>query len=124
MRSNVFAVRSGADEWKMSGEGNFQFNYGGQSGLTTVALDGTNVVFYSTADGGGALAVCWYWFTGADMTAFDIEFYDRDGGFDFEWALDPSGNQFDIQSVACHEFGHALGMDHSGVAGATMSPVR
>lgn len=29
-------------------------------------------------------------------------------------------NQFDIQGVACHEFGHALGLGHTTVAGSTM----
>lgn len=118
----LLAVRSGADEWKMSGEGNFQFVYGGQTAIATVALDGYNTVFYGGADGGGALAVCWYWFSGSNLSAFDIEFYDRDGAFDIVWAIDPTPTQFDIQGVACHEFGHALGMDHSGVAGATMYP--
>ena len=118
----TLALRSGADEWKMSGQGNFAFAYGGDTAITAVALDGTNAVYYAGGDGGGALAVCWYWFMGSNMSAFDIEFYDRDGGTDFVWSVDPSPSEFDIQGVACHEFGHALGMDHSGVAGATMYP--
>lgn len=33
----------------------------------------------------------------------------------------PSGD-FDVQSVATHEIGHALGLDHSGIAAAVMYP--
>jgi hypothetical protein len=31
-----------------------------------------------------------------------------------------AGNLYDIQSTSCHEFGHALGLGHTGVTGSTM----
>jgi hypothetical protein len=118
----IAAIQAAADEWLLSGQANFQFNYQGTSSQNTVAFDNTNVVFYSDTDGNGALAVCYWWTSGGQHDNFDIEFFDRDGTWDFDWSVNPVGNQFDIQSVATHELGHAVGLGHSNQAGAVMYP--
>lgn len=39
-----------------------------------------------------------------------------------QWAVGAAANSFDIETVALHEFGHILGLQHSNVAGSVMFP--
>jgi hypothetical protein len=52
-------------------------------------------------------------------TGWRIRYYDW-----WSWQDGPGsvGSGVDLQGVACHEYGHALGLDHTGVGGATMLP--
>ncbi len=53
------------------------------------------------------------------LTDADIEFNPAD---QFSTAPTPPRGSFDVQAIATHEFGHALGLDHSGLASAIMFP--
>jgi hypothetical protein len=55
----------------------------------------------------------------SQMIDADIEFNPQ---IQFTTTTAPGPNQFDLQSVATHEIGHLLGLDHSGLAEAVMFP--
>jgi Matrixin len=53
------------------------------------------------------------------MADADIEF---NPSVQFTTSLSPSANTFNLQSVATHEEGHLLGLDHSGIGHTVMFP--
>lgn len=118
----IAAIQAAADEWTLEGGSNFAFQYQGTTSVETIAADGINSVYYSNTNSNGALAVCYWWSIGGNTSNFDIVYYDGDGSWDFVWATNPTFNQFDIESAGVHEFGHALGLDHSPVIGSSMYP--
>ena len=98
-----------------SGGANFDFAFAGET--NSAGGTNSNIVSVLSGSSGGTLA-----FVQTPISnGWTMKFYD--GGI--SWADGPGTigfNQYDIQSVACHEFGHALGLGHTGVGGATMTP--
>lgn len=98
-----------------SGGANFDACYAGLA--TSSGVMGQNIISELAGSNGGVLA-----FTElpASPGGWRILFYSV-----WEWADGPGAiaggnNTFDMQGVGCHEFGHALGMGHTTVGGATM----
>ena len=57
---------------------------------------------------------------GSQIIDADIVFWDE--GFKFFAGTSGCSGGFYIEDIAAHEFGHALGLGHSTVSGATMYP--
>ncbi|RME71315.1 MAG: hypothetical protein D6776_10430 [Planctomycetota bacterium] len=89
-------------------------------------LDGTSFVFFDETNATGlftgasqVVALTTVMFDGAGrIVEADLVFNGRDHSF----STDLSPGTFDVQSIATHEIGHYLGLDHTGVYGATMNP--
>jgi len=100
-------IQTAAATWSNAGA-DFAFTYGGESTLTSVAEDGTNLVFFSTSPPGGGsyIAATYIWSTGTSITECDLVFNDRD----YTWwnGSGSCSSKMDIQNIATHEFGHFL----------------
>lgn len=80
-----------------------------------------NVISASQASlGAGVLAVTFPSANGWQIFFNDPNFLWEDAPGSF--FCNAQQSNFDIQGIACHEFGHALGLGHSGVNAATMFP--
>jgi hypothetical protein len=112
------AMQAGADIWNTVGA-DWQFTGGGSTSAGTGAcnsssgMDGSNTVGWGSQSG-STLAVTCTWHNGGNAVEFDMEFDP-----DWDWTTG-SPMEVDLQSVATHEFGHALGLGHSNDDDAVM----
>ena len=73
---------------------------------------------FRNASNGSTIATTYWWSNGSGILDADIVFWD--GGFRFYSGTSGCSGGFYIEDIAAHEFGHALGLGHSSLTGATM----
>ena len=83
--------------------------------VNSMAFSNTN---FGHSFGSSTLAVTTYWFSGSTMTEADILFNNNQSWDSYRGSL--RSGVYDIQRVALHESGHALGLDHSSLSTAIM----
>jgi hypothetical protein len=114
------AIRFGAQAWTDQTKAAFRFRYDGTSTSTTLGMNGQNLVLFRNAEGSSPTvrATAYTWKTGSTILETDIVFWDQSLHF-IVGTMDCTDSIY-IENTAIHEFGHALGLDHTSVTTATM----
>jgi hypothetical protein len=118
--SEFVAVQKAFDTWQNITTSTMAFTYQGTTDVASAANDGTNLISFRDNDypfSSGTIAV-----TISTTSAQSI--LDADIVFNPALSFSTSGKDdaFDIQSIATHEIGHFLGLDHTAIVSATMNP--
>ncbi|MFT5051088.1 MAG: hypothetical protein ACI8QZ_002496 [Chlamydiales bacterium] len=97
------------------GSGGANFDASFQGNANGVGDTNSNIHSQISGSGGGVLAFA----EGPANNGWRIRYYEN---INWQDGPAPISSGFDLQSVACHEYGHAVGMGHSGSGLATMAP--
>jgi hypothetical protein len=97
------------------GSGGANFDVSWQGNATAIGTTDNNIHSEISGSDGGVLAFC----ETPINNGWRIRYYQGWTWFD---DVSSSHGGIDLQGVACHEYGHALGLGHSGSGGATMLP--
>lgn len=117
------AIRDALLRWTVESGAAIDLRFGGPTNPTDRGLR----VFYSPNIAGDELAVARRTVSAtAEVNSCEIVVYGRNAAGPVTWHFGPShevpATSMDFRTVFAHEIGHCMGLDHSNVDGAVMSP--
>lgn len=123
-------LRDSYDRWEAPTCSDFQDSFNGRTSTSSTRnSDGTTVHGFisswpsSYGDVNSVIGITTSRFSGSstwDIVEADVNF--NEARYTFVMGQPSRNYQADLESIAVHEFGHSLGLGHTGVNGATMYP--
>jgi hypothetical protein len=109
------ALQRATAAWQAAGGSNMTFEYQGRTSARPLALDGRNTIgFLARPDLEGVLGVTASIF---DSVTGEVVESDMFLNSTVGWSVAGDGEEgrYDVESIALHELGHMLGLDHSAL---------
>lgn len=113
------AITSAAAIWNNVESAAFTFHYAGETDDVEVGFNGTNSVAFDPNVGDSLLGATRYWYSSQTGTILEVDVAFNDS-VDFDATGTLREHEFDLASVALHEFGHWLSLAHATDEGSVM----
>ncbi|MFC2164892.1 Ig-like domain-containing protein [Acidobacteriota bacterium] len=100
------AVSKAGNTWSSLNSAGLRLTYQGSTSTTTHGYNGSNTVNWTDEGDNSTLGTSYIWYSGNTILETDLVFNDY-----YNWST--SGSNYDVETVALHEFGHWVGLDHT-----------
>lgn len=100
------AVSKAGNTWSALNSAGLRLTYQGSTSTTEHGYNGSNTVNWKDEGDNSTLGTSYIWYSGNTILETDLVFNDY-----YNWST--SGSNYDVETVALHEFGHWVGLDHT-----------
>ena len=117
----VSAVQTAAAGWNEQSQANIELLYAGTTSGSSLTANYKNEVFFRNGSNGSSVAETYSWWRTSTNELVDSDIVLYEGAYRF-FTVSGCSDGIYVENVGIHEFGHMLGLGHSSVSGATMTP--